>query len=462
MKAAPERLGRSGEDAVEVNFDGLVGPTHHYGGLSTGNLASASHRWEVSRPRQAALQGLAKMMRLAERGVAQAVLPPQERPVWAVLRAAGFSGSEEAMVEEAWREAPGLLSACFSASAMWTANAATFTPAADAADGRSHFTPANLVSMFHRSLESPSATTLLRRIFGNERYFAHHDPLPPGRPLSDEGAANHTRLGWGVGGPGVHFFVYGFSPFGAEPRLQFPARQSLEASRAIARLHRIPPERCLFARQSPAAIEAGVFHNDVAAVGNENLLLYHADAWADRSKVVEQLKARFSAICGGRLHCCEVPASRVTLEEAVATYLFNSQLVTLPTGGMLLLAPEECRTSDRVGTLLAEWLGEESNPIRRVEFIDLRESMRNGGGPACLRLRVILTGEERRAVRGRVFLTPGLAADLADWIGRNHRETLSPPDLVDPRLIEESRRAQREVEQLLDLGPAGEPTFPGT
>jgi succinylarginine dihydrolase len=442
---------------VEVNFDGLVGPTHHYGGLSTGNIASLSHRWEVSRPRLAALQGLAKMVRLAELGVAQAVLPPQERPVWAVLRAAGFSGSEEAMVKEAGRESPGLLSACYSASAMWAANAATFTPAVDASDGRAHFTPANLVSMFHRSLESPVVGTLLRHIFGDERYFVHHDPLPPGRPLSDEGAANHTRLGWGAGGAGVHLFVYGFSPFEAEAPLRFPARQSLEASRAIARWHRIPPERCLFARQSPAAIDAGVFHNDVAAVGNEHLFLYHEEAWAEGGGPVEELRARFAEICGGRLQCRAVAASQVSLSEAVATYLFNSQLVTLPTGGMLLLAPEECRASARVGEVIAEWLADESNPIRQIEYADLRQSMRNGGGPACLRLRVILTEEERRAVRGRVFLTPDLAADLAAWIDRNYRETLSPPDLGDPRLIEESRRAQREVEQLLGLGPIGEP-----
>lgn len=438
-------------DLTEINFDGIIGPTHHYGGLSSGNLASHEHRWKPSHPREAALQGLAKMEMLRERGIVQAVLPPPPRPVLSVLRSVGFSGFDEEIVRDAWSEAPSLLSASYSASAMWTANAATFTPGCDAGDGKSHFTPANLVSMFHRSIEPPASGRILRQVFGDERFFVHHDPLPAGRDFSDEGAANHTRLGAGSGSVGLHLFVFGFVPFEEEPRLRFPARQSLEASRAVARLHRIPAERCFFARQAPEAIEAGVFHNDVAAVGNENLLLYHERAFVDGRRLADQLEEHFPAIGGGRLLVREVPEARVSLQEAVRTYLFNSQVVTLPEGSMLLLAPEECCKSRAVREVIEEWIRDEENPITEVCYADLRQSMRNGGGPACLRLRVLLSMEERNALRGRVILTPELSVELAQWIRRNYRETLSPPDLADPRLIEECRRGLEELSVLLDL-----------
>src|ERR1019366_8438871 len=138
---------------LEVNFDGLPGPTHNYSGLAAGNLASERNRNLIANPRQAVLQGLAKMKALADAGYAQAVLPPHERPAVAALRALGYVGSDAAVVARAGREAPQLLAACSSAAAMWAANAATVSPSSDTADGRVHFTPANLVSNFHRSLE---------------------------------------------------------------------------------------------------------------------------------------------------------------------------------------------------------------------------------------------------------------------------------------------------------------------
>ncbi|EGF31557.1 Succinylarginine dihydrolase, partial [Oxalobacteraceae bacterium IMCC9480] len=58
--------------AREFNFDGLVGPSHNYAGLSFGNVASFNNVKSVSSPKQAALQGLAKMRALAARGFAQA------------------------------------------------------------------------------------------------------------------------------------------------------------------------------------------------------------------------------------------------------------------------------------------------------------------------------------------------------------------------------------------------------
>jgi succinylarginine dihydrolase len=127
--------------AREVNFDGLVGPTHNYGGLSLGNLASQNNAASVSRPREAALQGLAKAKALAAMGLVQGVLPPHERPFLPVLRARALAGDDGDVLRAAWRADPRLLTNACSSAHMWAANAATVSPAADTGDGRVHFTP---------------------------------------------------------------------------------------------------------------------------------------------------------------------------------------------------------------------------------------------------------------------------------------------------------------------------------
>ena len=192
---------------VEANFDGLVGPTHHYAGLAFGNLASARNAEQPSNPRAAVRQGIAKMRALAAMGLAQGVLPPQERPHLPTLRALGFGGSDADMLGKAARQAPQLLSAASSASAMWTANAATVSPSADCADGRVHFTPANLVTHLHRAIEAPQTARILRSVFADPRHFAHHAPLPATPMLGDEGAANHTRFCSDYCDTGLELFV---------------------------------------------------------------------------------------------------------------------------------------------------------------------------------------------------------------------------------------------------------------
>ena len=214
------------ERALEANFDGLVGPTHNYSGLAPGNLAATAHAMQPSNPRAAALQGLAKMQALADLGFAQGVLPPHERPNIAALRALGFTGDDAAVIRRAGRQAPHLLSACSSAAAMWVANAATVSPAADTRDGRVHFTPANLASSFHRALEAPATALILRAIFADPAHFAHHDALPAAPQLGDEGAANHARLGGGYAEAGVELFVYGRDGYDASR----PAPRRMSAS----------------------------------------------------------------------------------------------------------------------------------------------------------------------------------------------------------------------------------------
>ncbi|HEX8012870.1 MAG TPA: N-succinylarginine dihydrolase [Casimicrobiaceae bacterium] len=434
---------------IEVNFDGLPGPTHNYSGLAIGNLAAERHKSQVSNPSQAALQGLAKMKALADRGYAQAVLPPHGRPDVAALRTLGFAGDDAQVLAAAARAAPQLLAACSSAAAMWVANAATVSPSADTADRRVHFTPANLVSHFHRALEAPTTTRVLRTIFADDRHFLVHDPLPAAPQLGDEGAANHTRLASAPDAPGVELFVYGRAGFdtGAPAPSRFPARQTREASEAVARRHGLTPERTLFARQHPDAIDAGVFHNDVIAVGSGSVLLCHERAFVEQVDVLRVLRERV----GPAFTAIVVSEREVSLERAVATYLFNSQLLERPGGGMLLVAPEECRQDAAVASLLNRLTSSES-PINEVLTFDLRQSMHNGGGPACLRLRVVLTGAERSAIGARIWLDDALYAALVAWVERHYRDRLSGADLADPALLDEGRRALDELSQLLRLG----------
>ena len=378
--------------AVEVNFDGLPGPTHNYSGLSEGNLASERNRNLVADPRQAALQGLAKMKALADAGYAQAVLPPHERPAVDALRSLGFAADSDAgIVARAAREAPQLLAACSSAAAMWAANAATVSPSSDTADGRVHFTPANLASHFHRALETPTTTCVLRAIFADADKFAVHDALPATAQFGDEGAANHTLFVADDTERGIEMFVYGrvaFDATSAAPR-RYNARQTREASEAVARRHGLDPARTVFAQQHPDAIDAGVFHNDVIAVGTGSVLFCHERAFVAQDAILRALRERI----GAAFVPIVVREDEIGLDRAVATYLFNSQLMPREDGSMLLVAPAECLEDKTVATYLGR-LTSGAGPIRELRVFDLRQSMRNGGGPACLRLRVRLTAPE--------------------------------------------------------------------
>lgn len=436
----------------EVNFDGLVGPTHNYGGLSYGNVASQSNSQRGSSPREAARQGLAKMKALMEMGFTQGVLAPQERPDVAALRRLGFAGSDAEVIAQAARDAMPLLVANCSASSMWVANAATVSPSADTADGRVHFTAANLNCKYHRSIEHPTTSRVLRAMFANPTHFAHHDALPAVAQFGDEGAANHTRLCRDYGEAGVEFFVYGRSAFDARlPAPQkYPARQTLEASQAVARLHGLSEEGVVFAQQNPAVIDQGVFHNDVIAVGNGELLFHHQDAFLDSDGVLAQLQAKLAAR-GGQLQSICVPRAEVSVDDAVRTYLFNSQLLSRADGTMLLVVPEECRANPRVWTYLERLTAQDAG-IAEVKVFDLKQSMRNGGGPACLRLRVALKADELAAVNPGVILTPALYETLNDWVERHYRDRLVEADMADPQLLIECRTALDELTQILKLG----------
>lgn len=434
--------------AVEANFDGLVGPTHNYGGHSAGNVASQANAGSVSDPRAAVLEGIDKAARLAARGLVQGVLPPHDRPDMAFLRSLGFSGSDAAVLEGAWRAEPRLVRQAAAASAMWTANAATVSPSADCADGRAHFTPANLNTMLHRSLEADQTTRALRAAFPDSRRFAVHDPLPAHPAFADEGAANHMRLAAEHGAEGVEVFVAGRGAF--DPEGDPPARHTDAVGVAIARRHGLRPARVAHLRQSRAAIDAGAFHNDVVAVSAETTVFFHAQAFADKTAALDAVRRAADGLFEPAF--VEIPAEAVPLGDAVASYLFNSQLLRAPDADRLVLAAPREAEANPAARAACEALVAGNGPIGAVEFVDVRQSMRNGGGPACLRLRVVLTPAERAAAHQPLFLDPQAADVLRDWARRRYRDRLAPNDLGDPALLRESREALDELTQILELG----------
>ena len=409
---------------VEINFDGIVGPSHNYAGLSLGNIASASHKGNASYPRAAALQGIAKMRGNLERGLAQGFLLPLPRPNFGLLRDLAVGDETN----------PALVAAAWSASSMWTANAATVSPALDTGDGRCHLTPANLVTMLHRGQEWRDTQAQLKIAFGDQRHFAVHDAVPSS--FGDEGAANHMRFCDSHDAPGVEVFVYG------RPGGRFPARQHEQASRAVARLHGLEPRRCVFIEQNPAAIEAGAFHNDVVAVANEKVLFTHDQAFADQIDAYEAIRAVFPD-----LHVVEVPESQVSLEEAIRTYLFNAQLVTLPTGEMALVVPSECQESTSVWSWCERMLAS-NGPIRHVIPVDVRQSMANGGGPACLRLRVVA---DPATVDARFLLDEAKAERIEAVIAQMWPETIQPDEIRTEALAAKVIEAREALLAVLSL-----------
>ncbi len=414
---------------TEINFDGIIGPSHNYAGLSRGNIASATNAGDLSQPRAAALQGIEKMRHNLALGLPQGFFMPLDRPdaPWLATLGTTLEDAEGHLRAQAW-----------SASSMWAANAATVSPAPDSADGKCHLTVANLVTMPHRSHEWPGTLAQLRLAFANPA-FAVHAPIPA--PFGDEGAANHMRLCSGHDGEGVEIFVYGVGGG------RFPARQHLDASKAIARHHLLDPKRTLFLRQSDIAIQGGAFHNDVVAVANEHVLFTHESAFEDREAAHAEIRAAFPAV-----EIVEVPISAVTLPDAIKSYLFNAQLVSLPDGGgMGLVLPTEAQAIAPVWQWLEAHVAG-NGPIRRLLPVNVRQSMANGGGPACLRLRVVA---DPATVDPRFIASESKLDGIAEVVARHWPEAIAPGDLASAALVSDVRKARAALLAHLDLSELG-------
>ncbi len=440
----------------EVIFIGMPGPTHSYGGLSIDNVAAMTNQGGVSHPKEAALQSLELARTLENLGLTVGILPPQLRPHLGLLHSK-FSGDAEKIIPLAAEKDPELLDKASTSSAMWVANAATVAPSLDTHDGKLHITTANLHSHLHRRIEAEDTHRVLAAIFSDRHFFTAHAPLPAKQGFRDEGAANHTRLAPYHGAKGLHIFVYGTDGDKNDPAT---ARQNLLASKKLHELHQLPDSQTIFIKQNPDVIRQGIFHNDVISVGNENVLLYHEHAFArGKEDIVAITRAYHTLHPGEKLHLLEIPEAKLSVADAVKTYFFNSQIVTKPDGTMVIIAPQEVQEHGASKRLMDEIIAG-ANPINDVLYLDLRQSMKNGGGPACLRLRVLMREEEIASVQknSHALLDATLLAQLEKWIATYYPEALTRAELANPALYHNSKKALTELASMLSL-PVMEPTL---
>jgi len=379
-----------------------------------------------------------------EQGIPQGFFLPHERPNLNTLRALGFGGTDEEVINRAAKLNPALLKNVYSASSMWTANAATFSPSIDSYDQNIHITPANLNTMFHRSIEPRFTKIQLELMFGGVAQV--HDPIKNISGYGDEGAANHLRISAQHLKPGFQIFVYGSSGF--ELQQGIIARQAEEISQAVSTQHQLDPDRVLFLKQNEQAINSGSFHNDIVSLANEEVFIFHQEAFADRvelERVLHHLKDHVKGF-----HPIEILSEDIALDDLVSSYLLNSQLITVKNNEMMILLPEEVQNHLNC----MRWLEEikSSSPIKHIEFVDIRQSMMNGGGPACLRFKTVVNSDEFDQVNEKFLLSPKKLMDLRALVSKHYRDKLNPEDLLDIKLMQESLTFLDELTQLLELG----------
>jgi succinylarginine dihydrolase len=429
----------------EINFDGLIGPTHNYSGLSEGNIASFNNSKKTSSPLNAALQGLEKMKLLIDLGIPQGIFLPHERPNLNFLRSHGFLGSDTEIVASAAKNSNLLLNQSYSASSMWAANAATFSPSIDSQDSIAHITPANLFSMPHRRIEAEFTYQQLNIIF-NRSHFKIHKPINPSDLMGDEGAANHLRITNHHLDKGIQIFVYGRDSF--QESLNVVARQSKAASEYIANSHKLDMEQTFFLKQNMKAINSGSFHNDIVSLSTENVFIFHEEAFNDSKNEIQKIRSAFKA--EDECFFIEILKNDIPLDILVNSYLLNSQLVRNSSGDMTFIMPTEVKNYSEC----TEWLAriKENSPIKDFKYIDIKQSMMNGGGPACLRFKIVVNENEFNNINPNFLLTPVLIKKLESLIKNSYRDTLEIRDLADPELINESYTILDNLTQIFKTG----------
>ncbi len=440
--------GRFEMSMVELQIDRLVGPTHHFGGLGVGNIASQRSAGHLSNPAAAAIQGLDKMRLVAGFGAPQMILAPQPRPNFGFLRSLGFAGTDLDLLKQSYDQAPELLSAAASCSAIWTANAATVTPGVDSDQPSTHVTIANLCASIHRAIEPAQTESELRCLLAS--HCSIHSPLPGGTAMRDEGAANHMRLGTENNEPGINLFVYGDRE--PSPRIHYP-RQTRAACEAVARLHRLAPQDTFFLKQHPDAIDAGAFHNDVVAISHHNLLIYHQRAFQEDAERLEQIESRFQRLTKSPLIRVEIPDAKLSLDDAVATYLFNSQVVSSPTADRpVLICTTQVKNNPTTHGIVSDWCRE--GIFADAKFVDLRQSMSGGGGPACLRLRVPLPATAV-STAGNPRWSEAIDDRLRQLILSEYPKSLSLAELIRPDFHQHALHTVSRIRQTLETSDQG-------
>ncbi len=428
---------------VELQMDTIVGMTHHYGGHAIGNNASIINKGIKSNPMQAALQGLDKMKRVFELGVPQLILPPQQRPHIPTLRSLGFRGDLQKCLNKLFQLRPHLFNKLCSSAFIWTANAATVIPSVDTKNKKVHIRVANLASHFHRSLEADERFDIFNVIFNNDKYFEVSKPLPSSE-FTDEGAANHTRLE-----AGQHIFVHGYQDIEECINNNLPRRQSKLSQELISYQTLNNTEHALFLKQSDEALKLGVFHNDVIATGIDRFYLCHENSYSGGLADLEKLSTWYSKNTGHSLELHVIPNKELGIRELVETYLFNSQWIKDMDGNIHIIAPIQCLTNPRVNRVIERWL--ESHPNWFIEYIDLNQSMKNGGGPACLRCRLPLTIEELNSIHPGVLYTSKKARAIEKIVHEYYPEQFEMTDVLSSEFREKLNEANRLINKELSL-----------
>ena len=458
-------------EAIEVNFETLPGPTYTYPSWvppHSGNITVRIGTAMVGSPRRAARESLAKAASLMRLGAVQACLPPLMRPNLGLLRRLGVL-RDQALIDapdcdvlarcltdaavSAWRE----VLFAFAPAGLWVANWATVSPSADTMDGRVHVTPANRAAVLYRAIEANECYHILHQVFFNPRHFVVHDPLPGAYELADEGAANHMRLTVRHGAKGINVFVYGRTGFDVpDPAPHFLPRQTRLASEAVARLHGLDPDTTVLLQQHPASIHAGCFHNDLIATSHCDILLYHELAFSGGPTAVEPLHRAFSRANGGApLRSIMISSDEISLDEARRSCLFNSQIVTTRDGRAVLVAPDACRYVPGARRWLQGIHEGHNHLFQDVAYVRIPSSMRNGGGPACLRLRVALTQDQIGAISRTILLDFAMLRELRRFVDLEYPDRLTESMFLEADFLRKCFETTRQLYALLGLVPGG-------
>ncbi len=235
---------------------------------------------------------------------------------------------------------------------------------------------------------------------------------------------------------GFHVFVYGDADNSPRPSRHL-ARQTLAACQAVARLHRLDPARTFFLQQHPAAIDAGVFHNDVIATSHKNLLLMHEQAFLNAEPELARLASAFEQATGTALQVVMVRQEQLSLEDAVKSYLFNSQLLT-PSGdgsAMTMICAAQCERMPQVRDLIDGWIALSSHPISDVRYVSLDQSMSGGAAPRLFAIAIALPASAIDRFAPSYRLTAHRAAQLAELITDFYPSELTWETLASPENI---------------------------
>ncbi|RAP29456.1 hypothetical protein DID78_03615 [Candidatus Marinamargulisbacteria bacterium SCGC AG-343-D04] len=415
-----------------VFIDGLMGPSYHFGGLSLGNTWSETHFKEISFPKKAALEGLHKMFEVYSLGLHQYVLPPVRKDVSALFRSLGYDHFNSESLRELFSVNPYFVSSVFSSSSAWLANIGHVTPACDSFTHKMNVTPANLNYCFHRSCDVEGYRDLLSTLFENCHDVVLHRPITSS--FGDEGSANTVRLS-ASSGEGFFLYVYGKTVDRTYSH-KYPARQSKEAFDILVKQHHVS-RKFVMVQQSQEAIDAGVFHNDVICFGLENLLIVHESAFENQEEVMSYVKELYEETFSEDLQVIVISREMMSLEEAVKSYFFNSQLLPLSDGGFHCFVSTHSRKYSALEQVL-QYIQSECSRFS-YSYVECDESIKNGGGPACLRLGFVASEHDRKLLNDAFLLTQERYDFLYSFISRHYPDEMQFEQLRDYEFLCECR-----------------------